>query len=558
MYRYTILLIFVFTGITSYAQTFQSPLDIPILLSANFGELRPNHFHSGLDLKTQGSVGKTVRAPKEGYISRISVSPYGYGNALYLTHPDGTTTVYGHLLRFSDSIAAYVKDQQYKQETFRIDLTPAPEQFPVKAGQKIASSGNSGSSGGPHLHFEVRDTKTEEPLDPLDYFKEKLIDTKPPRIYSIMIYPLNEKGIINGTNKPVAFNLTPAKNGMQTVADKITAWGEIGVAVKAYDYMDNTTNIYGVKEVRLTADTTLLFHSCIERFAFHEGRYINSLIDYATYREKGSLYMKCFVEPGNRLRFIESNNDGVLVIDQPRNYKMEYQLTDAFGNKAVLHFDITGKEEPIPTPDSVSTELFRFYSDNRFGAKGIRLTVPKGSLYTHLRFLYSAKEDSTGYADIHALHTQAVPLHKSARLSLRILRDTLTNTEQYGIAKINKNYRSWVGGTYRNGWIDADINELGKYTVVADKTAPQITPIDPANWLKTKKFTFKISDNLSGIATYKGCIDGQFALFELDGKTASLTYKLDRKRVAPGTHVLTLVVTDGCGNQSAYTHNFTL
>lgn len=289
MYRYIFAFIFSLVATFTFAQTLRSPLDVPVLLSANFGELRPNHFHSGLDFKTQGSVGKTVRAVKDGYVSRISVSPFGYGNALYLNHPDGTTTVYGHLLQFTDSIATYVKEEQYRQESFRVDLTLTPDRFPVKAGDRIALSGNTGGSAGPHLHFEIRDTQSEEPIDPIKYYLEKITDTKPPRIHSVMIYPLNERGIVNGSKHPVLLNVITDKDGRPALSGKITAWGEIGFSLKAYDYMDNTTNIYGIKDVRLLADSIPLFHSCIERIVFNEGRYINSLIDYATYREKRGL-----------------------------------------------------------------------------------------------------------------------------------------------------------------------------------------------------------------------------------------------------------------------------
>lgn len=558
MNRFILFLLLTVSLQPAAAQKLRSPLDIPLVLSANFGELRPNHFHSGLDIKTQGSVGKTVRAVADGYVSRISVSPYGYGHALYLNHPDGTTTVYGHLQRFADSIAAYVKQRQYEAESFRIDFALPAGQFPVKAGQTIAFSGNSGSSGGPHLHFEIWDTESEEPIDPFPYFNDRLTDTRPPRIRSLRIYPLHGNGIVNGNTQPVEIRVTAGPDGQPVLDGNVTAWGEIGFAVKAYDEKDGTTNIYGVKDVQLSADDSLLFRCRIDRYAFDESRYINSLIDFGFYRTRQSLYMKNFTEPGNRLRFLETARNGTLRIDEPRSYRIRYRLTDENGNTATLAFEVTGCEQTPAAPDTAGTQLFPFYTDNKFGARGIRLAVPRGNLYHDLRFRYSALPDSTGYADVHQLHDTPVPFHKEALLSLHIVRDVLADPSRYGIVKITRGRPAWVGGTYRNGWIDASIRETGRYTVAADTIAPKIIPVGPADWNKRRKFTFRITDDLSGIATYRGTIDGKFALFEFDGKTGALTYTFDRQRVAAGSHRLRLTVTDGAGNETRYERDFRL
>lgn len=283
-----------------FGQSIRQPFDFPILLSGSFGELRSNHFHSGIDFKTQGAEGKPIRAVLPGYVSRISVSPWGYGNALYLDHPDGTTTVYAHLQRFTPEVADYIKEKQYATESFAVNLYPEPGLFEFDQGDLIAYSGNTGSSAGPHLHFEVRDTKTEEVLDPIVYFRDQITDTKPPRINQIMVYPMEGKGVVNGKARKQSFKPVTAKNGKQTIATPIKAWGEIGLGVNAYDYMDNTSNIYGVKEIRLEVDSQLIFHSDIDRFAFDETRYLNSFTDYEQWRNQRSFYSRSYVEPGNR------------------------------------------------------------------------------------------------------------------------------------------------------------------------------------------------------------------------------------------------------------------
>ncbi len=551
--------IFLFAGITNNtaeAQQLRKPMDIPVLLSGNFGELRSNHFHSGIDFKTQGVEGKPIHSVQDGYVSRISVSPWGYGNGLYITHPDGTTTVYGHLQKFSQKITAYLKEKQYEQESFNVNLSLTPDELPVKEGELVALSGNTGSSGGPHLHFEVRDTETEEPMDPIEYYKDLIKDTQAPKIQGIMVYSMPGKGVVNGSRRKLELKPVTAKNGKQTLTGKIEAWGEIGLAVKGYDYMDNTSNIYGIKDITLTADSQVIFHSNLDRFAFDESRYLNSFTDFEEWKEHRSFYIKSFVDPGNRLRFIESLNRGILTIDEPRTYHLTYQLADAFGNTTRLSIQIEGKEQPIPEVDTENTELFHWWSDNRFGAKGIRLTIPKGNLYDDLYFRYSVKEDSAALGATHILHNKPVAFHKSAKLSLRLQTDTLENKQQYGIVRLQNGRRSWTGGVYRNGWVDADIKETGSYTLGQDLVPPTITPLNPATWVSKQAIALRLSDNLSGVQTYRGEIDGQYVLFEMNSKSV-ITYHFDKERLARGKHTLKLFVTDACGNQSTYTYPFT-
>lgn len=551
--------IFLFAGITNNtaeAQQLRKPMDIPVLLSGNFGELRSNHFHSGIDFKTQGVEGKPIHSVQDGYVSRISVSPWGYGNGLYITHPDGTTTVYGHLQKFSQKITAYLKEKQYEQESFNVNLSLTPDELPVKEGELVALSGNTGSSGGPHLHFEVRDTETEEPMDPIEYYKDLIKDTQAPKIQGIMVYSMPGKGVVNGSRRKLELKPVTAKNGKQTLTGKIEAWGEIGLAVKGYDYMDNTSNIYGIKDITLTADSQVIFHSNLDRFAFDESRYLNSFTDFEEWKEHRSFYIKSFVDPGNRLRFIESLNRGILTIDEPRTYHLTYQLADAFSNTTQLSIRIEGKEQPIPEIDTENTELFHWWSDNRFGAKGIRLTIPKGNLYDDLYFHYSVKEDSAALGATHILHNKPVAFHKSAKLSLRLQTDTLDNKQQYGIVRLQNGRRSWTGGVYRNGWVDADIKEMGSYTLGQDLVPPTITPLNPATWVSKQAIALRLSDNLSGVQTYRGEIDGQYVLFEMNSKSV-ITYHFDKERLARGKHTLKLVVTDACGNQSSYTYPFT-
>ena len=537
------------------AQALRNPFDFPILLSGSFGELRSNHFHSGIDFKTQGAEGKAIHAVQAGYVARIAVSPWGYGNALYLAHPDGTTTVYGHLQRFNARIAAYLKEQQYAQERFQVDLSLTPDQIPVEAGEVVAWSGNTGSSGGPHLHFEVRDTESEEVLDPLERYIDQVTDTRPPSIQGLLVVPMPGKGVVNGSARKLKPALVTAKNGKQQVQGRIEAWGEIGLAVRANDYMDHTTNVYGVRVIRLSVDSTEIFHSDLDRFAFSETRYLNSLVDYEEWQTNHAFYMRSFVEPGNRLRFLEAEERGILRIDEPRTYQVLYTLADLAGNTTHLSFQIEGKPQAIPQPDTTGVEWFHWQSENRFGAKGIRLTIPKGNLYNDVPFRYSVERDSNALAAIHRLHDKPVALHQRARLSLFLQHDTLADKRQYGVVRLQKGRATWIGGTYRKGWIDAEIRELGEYTLRQDTQPPRITPLRPKQGGAARRLQFRLTDNLSGVERYRGEIDGHYALFEMDAKSV-ITYRFDPDRLARGKHQLKLTVVDACGNEAVHTETF--
>ena len=541
-----------------HAQELRNPFDFPILLSGNFGELRGNHFHSGIDFKTQQVEGKPVHAVEAGYISRIVVSPWGYGNALYLTHPGGITTVYGHLQRFATNVAEYVKEQQYMKEDFSVDLTPQPEQFPVEKGQLIALAGNSGSSVGPHLHFEVRNTMTDEAVDPLEYYKDRIKDTRPPKIGGFMIYPMDGRGVVNGSSRKQELKLITNKNGRQALTGgKVEAWGEIGVAIKAYDYMDGTSNIYGVRRIAMAVDDSAVFSSNIDCFSIgNETHYINSFTDYEEWRLHRSFYMKSFVEPGNRLNFVKSINRGIIHINEERTYRISYRLRDIYGNLTQYTLRIEGKKQPIPSPDTMGTEYFHWKGENRFGAKGVRLTIPNGNLYNDLYFRYYVNENAGSLSAAHTLHNRFVALHDKASLSLRLQTDTLEDKKKYGIIRMQNARLTWIGGTYRNGWLDAAIRELGTYMLMQDLEPPTITPVNPAKWPANECISFRISDNLSGVETYRGEIDGNYVLFELDGKKGLASYRFDNTRLGKGPHKLIFIVTDACGNQSTYDYSW--
>ncbi|MBR4846570.1 MAG: M23 family metallopeptidase, partial [Bacteroidaceae bacterium] len=302
------------------------PFDFPLFLSGNFGELRSNHFHGGIDFKTQGVEGKEIHSPADGYISRISVSPGGYGNAIYIVHDCGYTTVHGHLQRFLPKVEAIVRQHQYAHESFVVDTILPAYALPIKQGSVVGWAGNSGYSFGPHLHMEVRTTDTNEPVDPLMFYKSALKDTRAPRAHRIMLYPQKGRGVVNESSQKCSFSFG---NGNR-VQQVITAWGLIGVGLSANDYMDGTQNTYGVRSVRLLVDGVEFFHSLVDRFSFDENRLINSWTDYPEYQARRRWYMKSFIAPGNPLRMLKSAdiNRGLVDICEERPYHFAYHLAD--------------------------------------------------------------------------------------------------------------------------------------------------------------------------------------------------------------------------------------
>jgi murein DD-endopeptidase MepM/ murein hydrolase activator NlpD len=529
--------LYFFLFLTLQAQEIVSPLTIPLFLSGNFGELRNDHFHSGIDFKTQGVTGMSVRAVKEGYIARISVSPYGYGRAVYINHPDGTTSVYGHLERFASRIETAVRDSQYRKESFSVNLVFLPADFPLQQAEIFAYSGNTGGSGGPHLHFEFRDTRTEKVIDALPYFKTLIKDTRPPDIRGVMLFPQRGKGLVNGS--PLNMELPNSKI--------ISAWGSIGVGVKAYDRMDGTTNIYGVKEIIFRLDGVEIFHSYMDGFYFEESRYINSFIDWTEWKSHRSFYMKSFIEPGNKLGIYRNSRfNGIFTISEERPYYCEYELIDEFGNASRFNFTINGEKVAIPEPDQ-NAIFWQFDTDNCFSDEGIELELPLGSLYSNVYTSIEKQQSAFGFSPLFVFENK-IPLHNYCPLTLDITNDSHPDKSKYGIVSVRNDRVYWSGGKYENRKIQTKIRETGSYAVAVDTVPPAIVPVNRVKWVRNNRVSFRISDDLSGIESYRATLKGKFVLFEYDAKSNSLFCRFNK--LMKGN--LKIEVRDGVGNTSEF------
>lgn len=552
-----VLSLFLIYATSSLAQSYRSPLDIPLTLSANFGELRPNHFHSGIDLKTQGVVNKPVYSIEDGYISRISVSPSGYGLAIYVNHPSGHTSVYGHLNGYAPRITDYVKTKQYEQESYRIDISLNADEIPVKKGELIAYSGNTGSSGGPHVHFEIRNTEDQLVLDPLVYYKEQIADALSPQLKGIAVYPIENKGTVNGNVKPFRTPIPTDKKGVYLpIKDTIKAWGSVGVGVYANDRMTGTNNIYGIYKVRLFLNDEKIFSSEITSVNFETSKMINSMIDFDYWYNRRIFYQKSFIEPGNRLSIYQAVNNGYVDIKEEKVYNFRYELEDLYGNQTDYRFNIKGVKQEIPQSECM--QLMKWDEDNYYSGELFSIAVPKASLYKDLCFNINRLQ-AVGYmSSLYRVNDSHVPLNNGCEITIKLTKDTLPNKAQYGIVRVNDGNDSWVGGTYRNGSMTVNIGELGNtYAVSFDNKAPDITPIQPAKWVAQGEIKIRLTDNKSGIASHKGTIDGEFALFENDVKSSVYTYKFDPKRLKSGAvHKLVFTAADGCGNSNTYEYEF--
>ena len=557
-----ITLILSLLTITLTAQiTYKSPIDIPLLVSANFGELRPNHFHSGIDLKTQGVINKPVYAIADGYISRISVSPSGYGLAVYINHPDGHTSVYGHLEKFAPKIEEYVKEKQYDKESYSIDLTLDVSVLPLKKGDLFAYSGNTGSSGGPHVHFEIRNTENQLALDALEYYKDRIEDNVPPLVKGVAVYPVLSAGVVNGSVEPyrrIISAATPTKKkGVKTLSDSVFVWGRIVLGINAIDRMTGTNNIYGVKTVRLFCDDKEIFSSDISSIDFGKTRMINSMTDFDHWYKTKVFYMKSFIEPGNKLSIYKAVNNGYIDVNEERIYNFKYELEDLYGNMTTYAFPIYGKKQNIPQPKQCM-QLMAWDKDNYYEGNMFSISLPKGVLYNNFCFDLKRILSSNYMSAIYTIGNTYVPLDKPSEITIKMTKDSLVNKAQYGIVRISGARESWIGGKYNNGAITTRVREVGNsYAVSIDTQAPVITPVSSAKWVIQREIKIRVTDNKSGIFSYRGTIDGSFALFEHDVKSSVYTYKFDVQRLKKGeSHKLLFTAVDGCGNESSYEYEF--
>lgn len=535
---------------------FQSPLDIPIDLSGSFGELRGNHFHSGLDMKTKGVEGLPVYASADGYISRIKISTFGYGKAIYVTHPNGYTSVYGHLQKANGAIQEYIKKKHYQEKSYEIEMFLYPSELPVKKGDIIAFSGNSGGSGGPHLHFEFRDTKTEVIINPMHFGMKKIItDERKPIIQGVVAYPIDST-TVNNSQKPIDISFSKQADGSY-LSTKVKANGSVAFGINAYDFCTNGYNKNGLYKVKTYLNGVLQYQYGFDTFTFDESRYINNFIDYERLHDMGQRVQKLFQLNEYPLSIVSKNKkDGILRVQPNSNYTYKVELYDFHGNKIdlVIPLEFATQETKIMKQIKKTPYFIKAKAESIFEKGNVTINIPENAFYNNFYINFEVGNDTL------TLHDDSVPVHKNITI-------IFNNVEGLTEEQLSKTYIASIDGyklkynrTYRKGnSFSIKTRTLGKFKLAQDNTPPRISNV---NFIEGKEIgtqktiSVSITDLHSDIDAYNGYLNGKWILMEYDYKTKKLAHNLDDNICVSGRNDLKIVVTDNLQNSTTFESYF--
>jgi len=540
-------------------RNYVKPLEEVNTLSGSYLELRRNHFHGGLDFRTNSDVNKKIFAVESGWVSRITCEPRSYGKRVEITHADGRVSLYAHCNGFLNAIGKKVREEQEKNQSFEVDIFPAKDEIKVERGEQIAWSGNTGSSGGPHLHFEFRspEGELENPYDHNNVWG--LVDNKRPQINAAKIYAMDDKSSVGGRttakyNTRVVAGGERRLNGVNT----INAWGNIAFALKSYDFMTGTGFHHTPRTLLMYVDGQLYSKVDIRNVKFADTRALNSFIDYRQQQRTGEFFMKMFPDKNSPLKiFHDMKNNGILNINEERNYEVKFEVVDDFGNKDALVVNVMGKKTEMTASESKPTgEKLIAGVANLFDKGDVSLYVPENALYEDEPVNYETFPSNTYYSKIYSIGDPLTPVHTFMDLSIKLSNDELEDKAKYVVVSLNN--KNLVNKVYAceiiNGYAVAKVRELGRFAIFKDVNPPHVGPLQTKNLRSTNRIVMTMGDGMSGIKSYKGYIDGKWVLFEYDQKTGTAFCNLTVEDVVKDNTMKTFkyVVTDNCNNERVF------
>ncbi len=541
---------------------FAAPVSGPLRLSGTFGELRPDHFHSGIDIK--GGLGVSIYAAGDGEVYCIKMNPGGYGSVMYLRHPNGYTTLYAHLSGFSPELAKYIEEKQYAAQQFNVELYPEAGRFPVKKGQLIAKMGNTGHSFGPHLHFEIRETATDRSINPL-LFGLQVLDNTPPRVHELKIYQIAENNQLAETRR-VPLLLKNTQYGVTGDTLKVKT-KQVGLAIKAYDHMDGVNNWNGIYTLDLLVDDKPVYHFAVEKLDFSETRYINAHVDYEERVSRNSYFHRCFLLPGNGLSmYNQVLENGKINIAEKQTRKVNIVIKDVAGNTARTQFWVKLDTALVKASPRQYNYLLPYNQPSIIQTSDVRISFPEKIFYEDCYLQYSVVPERSAnvFSKVHILNNTRIPVHSFYSMALKPIKlpDSLKHKAFVAYCNSNGRVTNYGGKWQPDGSLKADVRTLGEFCIKIDTVPPTITPERFTPVLsKVSAISFRINDNFGHAGstpglTYRAEIDGQWVLMDYDEKYDRITYRFT-PRVAAGAHVFHLEVSDGMGNKRVWEKNFT-
>ena len=535
---------------------YPNPVKIPVYLSATFAEIRTNAFHAGVDIRTQGVEGKEVFAVADGFVSRIGVSPYGYGKVLYITHDDGFTSVYAHLSKFNKNIGEFVKKKQYEDKSFTQNILLEDDEFPIKRGDFLGFTGNSGGSGGPHLHYEIRYTETQEPVNPL-FFGLKIKDNIKPCIKGLAVYPL-ENSVLNNQMSPLYLDVVNANNTYLLENPVFKVNGDIAFGINVFDQADGSNNKNGPYSIELFADDKLIFSIISYKYSYSETRYVNSLIDYSYFINNKERFIRTEIDEFNKLSVYDVK-DGIVSVNEGDTLNMKYVVKDYNNNVSTLSFTLIGVDsQGIGYKDTVSDLCYNILGEKSSEIKleGFEAQFPKYAFYRDVLLNVSQIDTIENiFSDFaYQIGNEGIALHKKIKIRMKIGDEFVEDTLLY-VANVDKNCKlSYLGNKYNGDFIEAQTNVLGTYLIAKDEIKPNIKPVNfksggyiTENW----SLRLEIEDKESGVNKYEMYVNEKWVLVEYDAKNNLLIYQIDN-HIKKGHNKLEVIVTDMVGNKTIY------